>query len=203
MREVHLLDGGGQGADLQYPRSFRAHDEGRLLDPFLADRDDQVGALTSCRAILVSGGMVETMSRTWNSACLWLKIPFWPVIITIGMAPSSAKAAPVVRFNAPGPRVARQTPGLPVSRPWVAAMKAAACSCRVTISLIRERRNDSTTSRVSSPGTPKICSTPSFSRAATSRSEPFMDLNPLWAPDRGSRQYEALSSRNGRVDIEI
>jgi hypothetical protein len=140
-----------------------------------------VTGLTICRAILVSGAMVETMSTTWNRACLLLKIPFWPVIITIGMAPSSAKAAPVVRFSAPGPRVARQTPGLPVSRPCVAAIKAAACSCRVTMRLIRERRSDSTTSRFSSPGTPKIRSTPSFSKAATSRSEPFVDRIPLSA----------------------
>ena len=65
------------------------------------------------------------------------------------------------------------TPGLPVSRPWVAAMKAAACSCRVRTSLILEFRSDSTTSRFSSPGTPKMRSTPSFSSAATRRSEPF------------------------------
>src|SRR6516225_756460 len=53
-------------------------------------------------------------------------------------------------------------------------MKAAACSCRVTISSILEPCNDSTTSRFSSPGTPKIRSTPSFSRALTRRSEPFI-----------------------------
>jgi hypothetical protein len=70
----------------------------------------------------------ETMSTTWNRACFRLRIPFWPVTITIGIAPSNAYAAPVVRFNAPGPSVVRQTPGLPVSRPCVAAMNAAACS---------------------------------------------------------------------------
>ena len=32
------------------------------------------------------------------------------------------------------------TPGLPVSRPWVAAMKAAACSWRVMTSSIEEVR---------------------------------------------------------------
>ena len=31
-----------------------------------------------------------------------------------------------------------QTPGRPVSRPWVAAMKAAACSCRVSTSSIED-----------------------------------------------------------------
>src|ERR1700733_467207 len=94
--------------------------------------------------------------------------------MTIGIAPSNAKAAPVVKLSAPGPSVARHTPGRPVNRPCVAAMKAAACSCRVTTSLMVDRRSDSTTSRFSSPGTPKIRSTPSFSKARTSRSEPFM-----------------------------
>src|SRR5882724_10327040 len=65
------------------------------------------------------------------------------------------------------------TPGLPVSRPYVAAMNAAPCSWRVRTSLIEELRRLSTTSRFSSPGTPKIRSTPSFSSAATNKSEPF------------------------------
>jgi len=30
-----------------------------------------------------------------------------------------------------------------------------------------------------------------------------MDCNPLWAPDRGSRQYEALSGRNGRINSDM
>ena len=36
-----------------------------------------------------------------------------------------------------------QTPGLPVSRPWVAAMKAAACSWRVRTSSMLDVRSDS------------------------------------------------------------
>src|SRR5215213_4003669 len=67
-----------------------------------------------------------------------------------------------------------QTPGRPVSRPWVAAMKAAACSCRVRTSAMDEVRKDSTTSRFSSPGAPKMRSTPSLSSAATRRSEPLV-----------------------------
>ena len=46
--------------------------------------------LTICWAILVSGRMVATMSTTWNAACFRLRMPFWPVIMIIGMAPSSA-----------------------------------------------------------------------------------------------------------------
>jgi hypothetical protein len=30
---------------MQYLRAFRAHDEGRLLDRVVADRDDQIGAV--------------------------------------------------------------------------------------------------------------------------------------------------------------
>src|SRR5450432_2545700 len=52
-------------------------------------------------------------------------------------------------------------------------MKAAPCSCRVKISLIEDFRKLSTTSRFSSPGTPKMRSTPSFSSAATRRSDPL------------------------------
>src|SRR3954454_4830667 len=52
-------------------------------------------------------------------------------------------------------------------------MNAAPCSWRVKISLIEELRRLSTTSRFSSPGTPKMRSTPSFSSAATNKSEPF------------------------------
>src|SRR5712675_2224337 len=57
-------------------------------------------------------------------------------------------------------------------------MKAAPCSCRVRISLIEELRRLSTTSRFSSPGTPKMRSTPSFSSAATSKSDPLGILSP-------------------------
>src|SRR5580658_8898414 len=52
-------------------------------------------------------------------------------------------------------------------------MNAAPCSWRVKINLIDELRRLSTTSRFSSPGTPKMRSTPSFSSAATSKSDPF------------------------------
>jgi hypothetical protein len=49
-----------------------------------------VAGLTICWAILVSGVIVETMSTTWNLACLWLRTPFWPVTMIMGIAPSKA-----------------------------------------------------------------------------------------------------------------
>ena len=74
-----------------------------------------------------------------------LLIAFWPVIISIGMAPSmgiGGRGGEIQRARAQAST--RQTPGRPVSRPWVAAMKAAACSCRVSTSSIVEWRSDST-----------------------------------------------------------
>jgi hypothetical protein len=45
MREVHLLDRGGQITHMQDPRSARPHQERRFLHRIVADRDDQIGAI--------------------------------------------------------------------------------------------------------------------------------------------------------------
>ena len=45
LRKIDLLDGGRRVADMDHLRPLRAHDEGRLLDRVVADRDDQVGAV--------------------------------------------------------------------------------------------------------------------------------------------------------------
>ena len=49
-----------------------------------------VAALTIWRVDLVSGRIVATMSTIWNRACRLLMMPFWPVIMTIGIAPRCA-----------------------------------------------------------------------------------------------------------------
>ena len=61
-------------------------------------------------------------------------------------------------------------------------MKAAACSCRVSTYFIFEVLRASMRSSVSSPGMPKIYSTPSFSRHFTSSSEALM-LSCLPSPE--------------------
>ena len=66
---------------------------------------------------LVSGPIMETTSRIWNRPCFDFLMGFWPVSIIIGMPPSWAYAAAVTKLVAPGPRVATQTPALPVCRP--------------------------------------------------------------------------------------
>ena len=49
-----------------------------------------MAVLTIWRVNLVSGLIVAIMSTIWNRACRLLMIPFWPVIMTIGMAPRCA-----------------------------------------------------------------------------------------------------------------
>src|ERR1700722_18472146 len=72
-------------------------------------------------------------------------------------------------------------------------MNAAACSWRVKMSWIEDFRMDSTISRFSSPGIPKIRSTPSFSRAAISRSDP---LNMKRLPLRCRTNCSGLESQH-------
>ena len=53
------------------------------------------------------------------------------VIASTGAQSSHAQPTPVVRLVAPGPRVAAQAPGVPVSWPTVVAMKPAEVSLAV------------------------------------------------------------------------
>ena len=47
-------------------------------------------AETICRVILVSGLIAAMTSTIWNRAWRHDMIAFWPVIMTIGIAPSRA-----------------------------------------------------------------------------------------------------------------
>src|SRR5579863_3309582 len=91
---------------------------------------------------------------------------------TIGSPSEFAVARHVTRLEQPGPEVTKATPALPVIRPMPPAMKAAFCSCRQTIVLIRESRSVSNTLSILAPGTPKTYSTPCASRLLTSTSAP-------------------------------
>ena len=84
-----------------------------------------------------------------------------------------AFAIPVVRLVAPGPKVARQTPTFLVSLPYTSAINAADCSCRVIMNCIFDFNKDIIMSAFSSPGIPKMYSTPSASRHFTNRSDAF------------------------------
>src|ERR1700728_4317989 len=84
-------------------------------------------------------------------------------------------------------------------------MNAAACSCRVSTSSIVEWRSASTTARFSSPGMPKIRSTPSFSRAATSKLAPLRIENLLYEarhpPKMGSAHSDFTQPDRRGVEI--
>ena len=57
---------------------------------------------------------------------------------------------------APGPRVADTTAARPVTRPYISAMNAAACSCRVsTYRMVFEAASACTKRMFSSPGYPE------------------------------------------------
>src|SRR5690625_4667892 len=102
-----------------------------------------------------------------------------------------------MKLVAPGPSVDRQTPGLPVSRPWQAAIKPAACSCRVMISSMDDSRSASSRSRFSSPGTAKTRWTPSASRHSTSNSAALrvgMVLSSVPVSSMTALQYRTLRS---------
>ncbi len=45
LREKHLLDRGGKSANVQDRGAFRPHEERRLFDSVVTDRDDEVGAI--------------------------------------------------------------------------------------------------------------------------------------------------------------
>ncbi|MGC2381614.1 MAG: hypothetical protein WA631_00740, partial [Nitrososphaeraceae archaeon] len=97
------------------------------------------------------------------------------VIAKIGDLSILAFATPVVRFVAPGPRVERHTPTLPVNLPYISAIKAAACSCRTRINLIDwELANEIIRSAFSSPGNPKMNFIFSASKHFIKRSDAFM-----------------------------
>src|SRR5258708_7204268 len=101
--------------------------------------------------------------------------PACPVIATSGAPSSVASATPVRRLVAPGPSVARQTPGYDVSRPETSAMNAAPCSWRTTTCVILELSASARPSAsVSSPGSANTWRTPSFSRHATTSCATFI-----------------------------
>ena len=61
----------------------------------------------------------------------------WPMNRIIGAESCSAICTPCAALVAPGPRVTKQIPGRPVSRPSVSAIIAAPASCRHTVDFDR------------------------------------------------------------------
>ena len=70
----------------------------------------------------VTGRMMPIRSMYWcDSLCIRSRSD-WPVSATSGARSRNASATAVTRLVAPGPSVPRQTPALPVNRPYASAM---------------------------------------------------------------------------------
>ena len=66
---------------------------------------------------LVTGRKVSTTSMCWCDSLCMRSSEAWPVMATTGAPSMLASATPVSRLVAPGPRVDRHTPALPLRRP--------------------------------------------------------------------------------------
>ena len=75
------------------------------------------------------GIMTLYASTSWKAPSPRDPVPTWPVKAIIGTESAKAVATPVTRFVAPGPLVARHTPGFPEALAYPSAMWAAHCSC--------------------------------------------------------------------------
>ncbi len=76
----------------------------------------------------VTGSESPNVSTSWNASVPSSARGTCPVIATSGIESSFASAIAVIRFVAPGPDDAMQTPGRPVARAMPCAMKPAPCS---------------------------------------------------------------------------
>jgi len=74
------------------------------------------------------GAVRPVVSVSWKASLPTNSVGTCPVSATIGSESMSASAMPVARLVAPGPEVAKQTPGVPETMPKASAAWAAACS---------------------------------------------------------------------------
>src|ERR1700677_1947640 len=85
----------------------------------------------------------------------------------------------MLAWDAPGPRVTRQTAARPVSFPAASAMLAAAASCRVLMTPTPASQSASSTGRKLSPGTQVHSGTSCADRHSTSAAPPVRALTSL------------------------
>src|ERR1700722_11188908 len=84
----------------------------------------------------------------------------------------------MLAWDAPGPRVTRQTAARPVSFPAASAMLAAAASCRVLMTRVPAAHSASSTGRKLSPGTHAHSRTSGPMRHWTSAEPPVRAVAP-------------------------
>ncbi len=72
------------------------------------------GSITS-QFFLVIGAVIRVTGASWNACLPMPGRATWPVMATSGIESIIASASGVTRLQAPGPEVAKQTPGRPVT----------------------------------------------------------------------------------------
>ena len=98
----------------------------------------------------------EENTATWSAFCASSLPRSALLLLQVRTSTGLESPTPVRRFVAPGPVVARQTPGVRVSLPYASAITAAAPSClTVTKSSPGSALIASMMARVWPPGTPK------------------------------------------------
>ena len=148
-----------------------------------------------------TGASTATASACCASSQPMSRIVLLTVSATIGLESRSAAARPVARLVAPGPQVARHTPGCRRSRPHAAAAEAAPYSWRVATKRIGLSTSASFSDSVWPPGMPKIVSTPCVSRNATTcRAVSVFTFSAPWRRSRAARRCGSgpRSPRSGR-----
>ena len=142
----------------------------------------RIASFTVCGDLARSPGgtcaLVIGLNSAWWSIHIWMRRPSWSVfrlqvMAIIGERSSQALPTPVARLVAPGPSVAMQSPGAPVSRPVTSAAKPAEPSCAVSTKSTPPLRIASISGSTLPLGMPKPRRMPAALRVATIRSALF------------------------------
>ena len=155
-------------ASMIFPDEFKIRGYHPWTDPDIMHVERAIDMLLSAeRPIILAGGgtIISSAFAELQSVAELLMIP---VVTTFKVA------IPVRMFVAPGPDVAKHTPGFLLTRPNPSAICAADCSCRTKICLISHLANSSYIGRFAPPGKPNTSFTPSFSIATISALAPII-----------------------------
>ncbi len=125
-------------------------------------------------AYFTTGFAIPIISLSWNASLPIIGVGTCPVTATIGAESACAVAIPVRILVAPGPDVAKHTPGFLLTLPNPSAIWAADCSCLVKMCLILHLANSSYIGRFAPPGKPNTSLTPSFSIAVIKAFAPII-----------------------------
>ena len=118
------------------------------------------------------GRITATWSISWKASIPRNTRGLEPPMATRGAASTKALATPVTRLVVPGPEHPMHTPGRRVRREYAWAIRAAACSCRVSMARTPSLIRAVSVSIMGPPMMKKRVSVPCSVSARASRSDP-------------------------------